>query len=547
MRKYGRLLSILFLSLLLAALIAAPTLAQDETPPGSVEEPAPPVEQEPVEQVPFEQVAAPAAAPGVGGWSGIYNLYATDGYVRLADGTAMYIYGFVGGDSGRPMVYQNSVVPPPGAPKTFVAGGLVDTTLGGTVPGTPWPTPTGGLKTGLEAQLAGNAQFPAPVIYAGVGDIVQINMKNLGVTNAKAPNDPHSIHLHGLDVNAANDGVPETSVGAVPANMAVPGAGNVIVYMFTAEKAGTYMYHCHQEASIHVQMGMYGALVVYDTGTYGARNGPGGPGTQWGWNYDKDYILLLSEIDTRQHVSEQKALGGGVAFNPINYQPQYWLINGLGFPNTIHASAGLAAPFTWSVWNWAHPGYDPFITGSVSASSTAGSPGEKVLLRVINMGFETQPMHMHGFHGKILGSDQHAWPWAQPSGPNVFDGVGLEKNTLTIGSGETYEWLLDFGTWTTKGAAGTYPSGTQTRYNALGPTSNTSTGDPAIPDPFVLGAAYVGGPVVGPDGLQGPAGLPPELPVTAGQYFPFHNHDDYKATNNGVYPGGMFTMIMTVP
>jgi hypothetical protein len=29
--------------------------------------------------------------------------------------------------------------------------------------------------------------------------------------------------------------------------------------------------------------------------------------------------------------------------------------------------------------------------------------------------------------------------------------------------------------------------------------------------------------------------------------FPFHNHDDYKATNNGVYPGGMFTMIMTVP
>ena len=56
------------------------------------------------------------------------------------------------------------------------------------------------------------------------------------------------------------------------------------------------------------------------------------------------------------------------------------------------------------------------------------------------------------------------------------------------------------------------------------------------------------GPVVGPDAeLQGPGGLPAELPVTTGQYFPFHNHDDYKATNNGVYPGGMFTMIMTTP
>jgi hypothetical protein len=28
------------------------------------------------------------------------------------------------------------------------------------------------------------------------------------------------------------------------------------------------------------------------------------------------------------------------------------------------------------------------------------------------------------------------------------------------------------------------------------------------------------------------------------QYFPFHNHDDYKATNNGIYPGGMFTFIV---
>ena len=113
--------------------------------------------------------------------------------------------------------------------------------------------------------LAGNAQFPAPVIYAAVGDVVQINLKNLGVTITSAPNDPHTIHLHGLDVDAANDGVPETSVAAVPANLKkTPGAGNVVVYMFAPHNAGTYMYHCHQEASIHVQMGMYGALVVYN-------------------------------------------------------------------------------------------------------------------------------------------------------------------------------------------------------------------------------------------------------------------------------------------
>jgi hypothetical protein len=30
----------------------------------------------------------------------VYNLYATDGYVNMADGTRQYIYGFVGGRAG---------------------------------------------------------------------------------------------------------------------------------------------------------------------------------------------------------------------------------------------------------------------------------------------------------------------------------------------------------------------------------------------------------------------------------------------------------------
>ena len=32
-----------------------------------------------------------------------------------------------------------------------------------------------------------------------------------------------------------------------------------------------------------------------------------------------------------------------------------------------------------------------------------------------------------------------------------------------------------------------------------------------------------------------------------GQFFPFHNHDDYNATNDGEYPGGAFTMIQALP
>jgi FtsP/CotA-like multicopper oxidase with cupredoxin domain len=333
-------------------------------------------------------------------------------------------------------------------------------------------------------------------------------------------------------VGAANDGVPETSVGAVSANAGVPGAGNVVVFMFAPTNPGTYMYHCHQEADIHVQMGMYGALVVYNKGDAAAATGPGSGkgGSLFGWSYDKDTVMLLSEIDTRQHGSEE--VSADPAFNPVDYKPQYWFVNGLSFPNTIHV--GLPGTHGWDDWIASHPGYDPFISGSVNRthSNAAVPKGDKILLRMINMGFETQPMHMHGFHAKILGSDQRAWPWANQGNGTPW-GRGMEKNTLTIGSGETYEWLLNMGL---QSVTSTYPAATQTRYDpATGlPLSNTATASPEILDPG--GEKYIGGPVV-----RGAVGIP-----TPGQLFPFHNHDDYKATNNGVYPGGQFTMIETL-
>ena len=483
-----------------------------------------------------------------------YNLYATDGYITMADGTVVYIYGFVGGRAGEPLNFQASSKP--------VQKGVLPNQVVTIPTGAPDPTP--GVMTAAEASLFGNAQFPAPVIYAAKGDVIEIRLKNLGVANGAAPNDPHTIHLHGLDVNAANDGVPETSVATVPANSpkGTAGAGNVVVYMFAPEYEGTYMYHCHQEADIHVQMGMYGALVVYNPTDEAYLNGGPGKGFGgdiFGWKYDKDYILLLSEFDLGQHKAEQQA-GAAGGYNPVNFKPQYWFVNGLSFPNTVHAGLG----FVWADWIASHPNYDPFITGSISGG-TSGTPGEKVLLRVINMGFQTQPMHMHGYHAKIVGSDQRAWPWANQAGVTPY-GQGLEKNTLTIGSGETYEWIIDFGQqnlngtydWDTKMTQqAAYPGGTQTRYTpGMLPASNTLIALPAIPDLFAPGFAYTGGPLVGPDGQQGIGGLPAELPIpvaagvpptptTVGQYFPFHNHDDYKATNNGVYPGGMFTLIMT--
>jgi len=518
----------------------------------------------------------------------VYNLYATDGYVEMADGLPVYTYGFIGGREAVPFEFTSSYCTGDGVSRT--CGRPMNVAVpGGAV------APQGGPWAGQDALFAGNAQFPAPIVYASVGDVVEIRLKNLGVTaQPNAPNDPHSIHLHGLDVDAANDGVPETSLGAVPANLcadgstdptgscaaaggSAPGAGNVIVYMFSPEFAGTYMYHCHQEADIHVNMGMFGALVVYNPVDPAALTGPGMGmgGTLYGVQYDKDFVLLLGEFDIRGHADEEGTyVPGGLLppntwdpdpFNWALFEPQYWFINGISFPNTIHAN--FPSTYTFAEWLAAHPGYDPLITGSVSTPNAMwGTPGEKALIRVINMGFETQPMHMHGYHGKVIGSDQRAWDWVltpksktNKSGVRPF-GEGLEKNTLTIGSGETYDWLIDFGQQSFNSV---YEAGTQSRYYdgvvgglceadilAAGlpipalntPVSNTFVNCPAIPvdgDPAAPGP-YIAGPVV--------TGLFEDLtPGATSQFFPFHNHDDYKATNDGVYPGGMFTMIVPTP
>ena len=558
-----------------------------------------------------------------------YNLYATDGYVPLVDGTAAYIYGFIGDrQDGLGMTYQNRCAPYGGDgfnPRTRVCDWP-----GITQSAADLPAPTGGPTTLLEQPFAGQAQLPAPVIYAATDQVVEIRLKNLGVAaQPSAPNDPHSIHLHGLDVDAANDGVPETSVGAVPANLCAtgetvgqaeipaeagggvvigydspdpntrqpvavascdtwnygavydeagallgnpyildfggpaPGAGNVIVYMFSQMDEGTYMYHCHQEADIHVQMGMYGALVVYGGNSAGKMDGPGNPGEVYGMTYDRDYVMLLTEIDMDYHTAEEGTYDPafsnfGRDWNPIDYHPQYWLINGLSFPNTIHASTapGVGVPgINWDEWILAHEGYDPFLRGSITATSSDvakqwGTKGEKLLLRMINLGFETQPMHVHGYHGKVIGADARAWTWAnsktggKKGSPTPF-GEGLEKNTFLIGSGETYDILFDLGQQDS--AAPPYYAGTQSCLSLDGvtpvePTDPNCSGNPVYweEDTYILGDPGVTG--LFRENLGG------AVPFAAdGQFFPFHNHDDFKATNDGEYPGGAFTMIQALP
>lgn len=119
------------------------------------------------------------------------------------------------------------------------------------------------------------ANIPAPTIRVNYMDSVVVHLWNKS-------NQDHTIHLHGLDVDQANDGVPTTSFSVANNDSAT--------YFFHADHAGSYIYHCHVVTTLHLSMGMYG-LIVVEHDTIAGTFYPGSP------TYNESYEFLGSELD----------------------------------------------------------------------------------------------------------------------------------------------------------------------------------------------------------------------------------------------------------
>jgi nitrite reductase (NO-forming) len=86
---------------------------------------------------------------------------------------------------------------------------------------------------------------PGPVIRVKVGDTVRVHLKN--PTSSKVP---HSIDFHSSQV-AWND------------EMRSINAGEELIYEWTADYAGVWMYHCGTPPTLHhISNGMYGMVIV---------------------------------------------------------------------------------------------------------------------------------------------------------------------------------------------------------------------------------------------------------------------------------------------
>jgi FtsP/CotA-like multicopper oxidase with cupredoxin domain len=390
-------------------------------------------------------VTTPATAE-----SRTYTIYATDGWVSMPDGNVIYAFGF--NDTG----------------------------------------------------VLGQVQFPAPMIWANVGDEVTVNFVNLGFKYRTDLEDPHTVHLHGIHSVPYHDGFPELSF-AIPMGESFP-------YRFMADHEGAYMYHCHVEAVEHVQMGMYGPLVVYG----GAQK------RIYGRNYTKEYIWLLSEFDSRWHKAMEPGAEeleipeilqtsppiGYAEWTRINYRPDYWMVNGMAFPDTMRTGSELPLithdpndpDFVAGIQNGIFVANgQPAHAGLQQAALLDATADEPILVRVLNMGFQSHVFHLHGQHYEVIGQDARMLPHLQDTGRRGAAGR-YEKFTLNIGSGETYDTIVNFS------------------------SEHLCASQAQVPQPEQSPFPSETGPLYDP----------------AGPYFyAAHCHDDNHVTNQGVYPGGM--------
>ena len=335
------------------------------------------------------------------------HLSAGDGYATMGDGTPRYIFSFadVTGMPTRTLAQKEAMIQ---------AGMLAH----------EWPAPTIELEEGQEFYLS---------------------LTNVGMLMRPDLFDPHSAHFHGFPQSSTVfDGLPESALSI--------GMGATLTYYYKLNDPGTYMYHCHVEATEHMQMGMLGNLYV----KAGQNKLPAGTdlngfthqtGNQYAYNdgdgstyYDVEYPIQLGSFDSAFHDASESTQPLPFALMVDNYP----MINGRGYPDTVDSRTDTFPPTPGSS---AGPSNPIVPTSQPVSSLVTANVGDKVLLRISNLAitrFYTLqslgiPMHVVGKDAKLL------------RGPNGDD-LYYDTNSVTVGGGESFDVILD----TSGVTAGTY-------------------------------------------------------------------------------------------
>jgi FtsP/CotA-like multicopper oxidase with cupredoxin domain len=153
--------------------------------------------------------------------------------------------------------------------------------------------------------------------------------------------EPFSMHWHGLEIPNNMDGMPGISQNAIQ-------PGERFTYEFTLRQNGTFFYHSHM--AMQEMMGLIGLFIIHPR----RANTP---------RVDRDFGLVLQE----------------------------WAI----LPNNTIPNS-LAMEFNWLTINGkAGPATTPMLV----------KRGERVRIRIVNLGMDHHPMHLHGHQFYVTGTE----------------------------------------------------------------------------------------------------------------------------------------------
>jgi FtsP/CotA-like multicopper oxidase with cupredoxin domain len=171
--------------------------------------------------------------------------------------------------------------------------------------------------------------------------------------------EPTTVHWHGLEVPIEMDGVPAISQPEVP-------PGGRFTYEFTLHQHGTFFYHSH--GAMQEMMGMLGLFIIH-------------PRTAYAPAVQKDFALVLQE---------------------------YAVLPNNTIPNS------LSMEFNWLTFNGkAAPATTPMVVRL----------GERVRLRLVNLGMDHHPIHLHGMQFEVTGTE----------GGRIPEPLWYPQNTVLVG------------------------------------------------------------------------------------------------------------------
>src|SRR5882724_5732238 len=187
-----------------------------------------------------------------------------------------------------------------------------------------------------------------------------------------------SMHWRGFEIPVEMDGAPGSSQDPIP-------PGGRFVYEFTLHQEGTYFYHSHM--AMQEMMGMIGAFIMHPKEPYKPR-------------VDKDFAIIMQE---------------------------YAILPNIKVPNSMNME------FNWLTFNGkAGPTTTPLIVRH----------GDRVRVRLINLGMDHHPIHLHGHSFVVTGTEGGRQPQStRGPGNTVLVGVAQSRDVEFVANNPG-DWML---------------------------------------------------------------------------------------------------------